>query len=196
MGESREHREARQLELQNAQSQLALEKQRADLQQQIYGQISPFATGLMGAGQQALKGIAPDFFQLGTRNALAGAFGQQRQNLADFLGRSGQGFGGLAAGPAANLGAQDSSAMGQSYADALNQALGLGVQGGNILQGQQGIFNPSPFGQLGTQGLTSYTQATPMQGFGSSLGQSLLGAAIGAGASWLSPGGIFKGAGK
>src|SRR5207249_7899252 len=164
----------RQMELQNAQSQLALEKQRADLQQQIYGQIRPFATGLMGAGQQAIKVIAPDFFQLGTRNALAGAFGQQRQNLADFLGRSGQGFGGLAAGPAANLGAQESTAMGQSYADALNQAMGLGLQGSNVLQGQQGIFNPQAYGGMAGQGFNNYTQATPMMGFGSSLGQSLL----------------------
>ncbi len=165
-----------------------MEQDRAALQQKIYGQISPFATGLMGAGQDALRGIAPDYFQLGTRNALAGAFGQQRQNLADFLGKSGQGFGGLAAGPAANLGAQESSAMGQSYADALSQALGLGVQGGNILQGQQGIFNPSPYGQLGTTGLNNYTQATPMMGFGSALGGSLLGSAIGAGTSFLTGG--------
>src|SRR5437773_2367111 len=130
MGESAEHKQARQQELQNAQLQQQIEKQNLALQQRAYGQISPFATGLLGAGQGALQGQAPDYFQLGTRNALASAFGQQRQNLADFLGRSGQGFGGLAAGPAANLGAQESSAMGQSYADALTQALGLGMQRG------------------------------------------------------------------
>jgi hypothetical protein len=188
MGESADHKQARQQELQQAQQQQQIEQQRVALQQQIYGQISPFATGLMGAGTNAMKGIAPDYFQLGTRNALASAFGQQRQNLTDFLGSSGQGFGGLAAGPAANLGAQESSAMGQSYNDALLQALGLGVQGGNILQGQQGVFNPAAYGQFATQGFNNYTQATPMQGFGGNLLQSLAGAAIGAGGSFLTGG--------
>lgn len=178
MGESSDHKQARQQELQNAQQQLAMQQQNFALQNRIYGQISPYAQGLLQMGQNAQKGIAPDSFQLGTRNALASAFGQQRSNLADFLGQSGQGFGGLAAGPAANLGAQESMAMGQSYADALNQALGLGLQGANVLQGQQGIFNPTPYGQLGTSGLNSYTQATPMSGFGAAFGQSILGAGL------------------
>lgn len=188
MGESSEHKQARQAVQANAQAQLQIEQQRAALQQSIYGQISPFAQGLLNMGQNAQKGIAPDSFQLGTRNALAGAFGQSRQNLTDFLGQSGQGFGGLAAGPAANLGAQESTAMGQSYADALNQALGLGLQGSNVLQGQQGVFNPQAYGQMGGQGLDQYLNATPMQGFGASLGQSLLGAGIGAGTSFLTGG--------
>lgn len=128
--------------------------------------------------QNAQKGIAPDSFQLGTRNALASAFGQSRQNLTDFLGTSGQGFGGLAAGPAANLGAQESTAMGQAYADALNQALGLGLQGSNVLQGQQAIFNPQAYGGLAGQGFQNYLQATPMSGFWQQLGGSILGAAL------------------
>lgn len=185
MGESSSHKQARQLEFQQAQTQQQVAAQNLALQRQVYSQISPFAGGLLNMGTQAQKGIAPDSFQLGTRNALAGAFGQQRSNLADFLGSSGQGFSGLAAGPAANLGAQESTAMGQSYADALNQALGLGIQGGNILQGQQGVFNPYPSASLATQGLNQYTQATPMQGFGANLLQSGLGAAIGAGSTWL-----------
>lgn len=193
MGESSEHKAARQQEQQLAQQQQAIQQQNFALQNKIYGQISPFATGLMTAGQNALQGKAPDYFQLGTRNALASAFGQQRQNLTDFLGQSGQGFSGLAAGPAANLGAQESTAMGQAYADALNQALGLGVQGGNILQGQQGVFNPVPYGQLATQGFQNYTNATPMSGFGSNLFSSILGAGLGAAGNWLSPGGFFKG---
>src|SRR5262249_17398427 len=179
MGESKEHKQARQQELQLAQQQAAIQQQNLELQRQIYGQISPYGQGLLNVGQNALKGIAPDYFQLGTRNALASAFGQQRQNLADFLGQSGQGFSGLAAGPAANLGAQESMAQGQAYADALNQALGLGVQGGNILQGQQGIFNPVPYGSLATQGLNNYTNSTPTSGFWGNFGQSLIGAGLG-----------------
>src|SRR6266480_243716 len=185
LGESAEHKQARQTELQNAKLQQDIEKANLARQNAIYGQISPFATGLLNMGQQAQQGIAPASFQLGTRNALASAFGQQRSNLADFLGSSGQGFGGLAAGPAANLGAQESTAMGQSYADALNQAMGLGLQGSNVLQGQQGIFNPQAYGGMAGQGFNNYTQSTPMLGFGSSLLQSGLGAAIGAGATWL-----------
>lgn len=188
MGESKDHKQARQIELQNAQLQQQIEKQNLAIQRQAYGQVSPFATSLLGAGQNALKGQAPDYFQLGTRNAIASAFGQQRQNLADFLGKTGQGFGGLAAGPAANLGAQESTAIGQSQADAINQALGLGLQGSNALQGQQAIFNPSPYGGYAGQGFNNYVQATPMQGFGSVLGQSLLGAGINAGASFLTGG--------
>lgn len=188
MGESADHKAARLQEQQLAQQQQQMQQQNFALQNKIYGQISPFAQGLMQTAQNAQQGIAPASFQLGTRNALAGAFGQQRQNLADFLGQSGQGFSGLAAGPAANLGAQESTAMGQSYADALNQALSAGIAGGNMLQGQQGIFNPAPYGQMAAQGFNNYTQATPMQGFGSMLGQSLLGAGIGAGASFLTGG--------
>lgn len=180
MGESSQHKQARQLELQNAQLQQQIEKQNLALQQKAYGQISPFAQGLLDMGTNAQKGIAPDSFQLGTRNALAGAFGQQRQNLADFLGQSGQGFSGLAAGPAANLGAQESTAMGQAYADAINQALGLGLQGSNVLQGQQSIFNPTPYAGLGTSGFQAYTQATPASGFWGNLGSSILGAGISA----------------
>lgn len=159
--------------------QQELEKNYAAIQQATRQQITPFAQGLLDLGNQARMGKAPDSFQLGTRNAIASAFGGQRQNLADFLGRSGQGFGGLAAGPAANLGAQESTAIGQSQADAINQALGLGMQGSNILQGQQSIFNPAPYGGMAGQGFNNYLQATPMQGFGASLGQSLLGAGIG-----------------
>lgn len=188
MGESSEHKKARQIELENAQLQQQIEKENLARQKEIYGQISPFATGLLGVGSAALQGKAPDFFQLGTRNALASAFGQQRQNLADFLGQSGQGFSGLAAGPAANLGAQESAAMGQAYADALQQALGLGLQGGNMLQGQQAIFNPSPYGQFAGQGFNDYVQATPSQSFGGMLGGALLGAAINAGTSYLTGG--------
>lgn len=178
MGESSEHKKARQIELENAQLQQQIEKDNLARQNQIYGQISPFATGLLGVGSAALKGKAPDFFQLGTRNALASAFGQQRQNLADFLGQSGQGFSGLAAGPTANLGAQESEAMGQAYADALNEALGLGLQGGNMLQGQQAIFNPAPYGAFAGQGFTNYLQNTPNGGFWSGLGGALTGAAL------------------
>jgi len=181
MGESSQHKQARQQELQNAQLQQQIEQQNLARQNQIYGQISPFAQGLLGMGQNAQKGIAPDSFQLGTRNALASAFGGARQNLTDFLGSSGQGFGGLAAGPAANLGAQESSAMGQSYADAVNQALGLGMQGGNMLQGQQAIFNPQGYGQMAGQGFQNNVQNTPMTGFWGNLGTSLLGAYYGAG---------------
>jgi hypothetical protein len=180
MGESAAHKQARQTELQNAQLQQQIEQQNLARQNQIYGQVSPFAQGLLGMGQNAQQGIAPDSFQLGTRNALAGAFGQQRQNLASFLGSSGQGFGGLAAGPAANLGAQESTAMGQAQADAINQALGLGLQGSNVLQGQQGIFNPTPYGSMAGQGFQNNVQNTPMMGFGATLGSSILGAGLSA----------------
>lgn len=178
MGESSAHKQARQQELANAQLQQQIEQQNLARQNAIYGQISPFATGLLNMGSQAQQGIAPASFQLGTRNALAGAFGQQRQNLADFLGSSGQGFSGLAAGPAANLGTQESTAMGQAYADAVNQALGLGLQGSNVLQGQQGVFNPTTYAGLAGQGFQNNVQNTPMSGFWGNLGSSLAGAAI------------------
>ena len=195
MGESSAHKQAREQELQNAKLQQQIEQQNLALQKQVFGQISPYASGLLGIGNAALKGQAPDFFQLGTRNAIASAFGGERQNLADFLGKTGQGFSGIAAGPAANLGAQEASAIGQSQADALSQALGLGLQGGNLFSGQQAVFNPTQYGGMATQGFNNYTQATPQSGFWGSLGGSLLGAGINAGTSWLSPGGFFKGAG-
>ena len=178
MGESAAHKQATQQAQQNAVLQQQIEQQNLALQRQIYGQVSPYAQGLLNMGTQAQQGIAPASFQLGARNQLASAFGQSRQNLADFLGKSGQGFGGLAAGPAANLGAQESTAMGQSYADAINQALGLGLQGSNVLQGQQGIFNPQTYGGMAGQGFQNVLQATPYTGF---WGQLLQSAAAGAG---------------
>jgi len=177
------------MELENAQHQRSIEDQNLKLQHQIYGQISPFASGLLGMGSKALKGQAPDYFKLGTRNALASAFGQQRQNLTDFLGQSGQGFGGLAAGPAANLGAQESMAMGQSQADAITQALGLGLQGGNMLGGQQAMFNPAQYGGMAGQGFNDYLQNTPNR---SVLGQ-VLGGLGGAALSAIPFGKMFGG---
>src|SRR5256885_5063716 len=63
LGESAEHKQARQTELQNAKLQQDIEKQNLARQNAIYGQISPFAGGLLNMGQQAQQGIAPASFQ-------------------------------------------------------------------------------------------------------------------------------------
>jgi|SRR5215467_12573846 len=188
MGESADHKKARQLELQNAKLQQDIEKENLARQKDIYGQVSPFGRGLVNAGTAAMHGVAPDYFRLGTRNALAGAFGQERQNLADFLGRSGQGFGGLAAGPAAHLGSEEARAVGDAENQAILNALSMGFQGSNVLQGQQSIFDPRAFGGMAGSGFQSYTQATPMMSGGAALGQSLLGAALNAGTSYATGG--------
>lgn len=171
MGESKDKKRARSEQLALARQEAQREAELLALQKQIYGQISPFATGLLGMGQDALKGIAPDYFQLGTRNAIAQAFGGERQNLADFLGTTGQGFGGLAAGPAANLGALESTAIGQAQADAIQQALGFGLQGGGLFTGQQQIFDPTRYGGLAAQGFGNILNQP-----GQNLGASALGA--------------------
>lgn len=174
MGESQATKDARRAQLEQAKKEAAREAELLAFQKQLSELITPFATNLTETGRRALQGIAPDFFELGTRNAIASAFSGERQNLADFLGQSGQGFGGLAAGPAANLGALEATSIGQSRADAIQRALELGLQGSNVLQGQQAVFNPVQYGALSAQG------------FGNILGQprsNLLGQLLGAGIS-------------
>lgn len=188
MGKTSNQKQAEAANLQIQQQQLALQKQQAALSQQAaqrqtaaYNQISPFAGSAIGIGNQAMQGNAPAAFTAQPLSNLAQSTNQNRQNLLDFFGQSGQGAGGLnsgiLAGPLANTYSDQAAQAASINQNAVLQGLNVGFQGANALQGQQAIFNPTGFagaasqaGGVGTQDPTQYQSA----------GQALAGSAIGA----------------
>jgi len=109
-----------------------------------------------------------------TQEAIASNFGAQRQNLVDALGQTGFSFGGgIGTAPFANLLSEEAGAQSGNVQNLVAQSLGLGLQGANILQGQQGIFNPVPVGSLANQSAQGISS-------GQELATALAGAGIGA----------------
>lgn len=185
MGKSSNQKQAESNNLAIQRQQLAALQRANQIQQQAYGQVSPFATSALKMGQDALNGKVPNQFLLPLRNQIASSFGQSHQNLIDALGANGQAGSGIAAGPLANMEQEQGVATGNATLQALLQGLGIGFQGSNALQGQQAIFNPSPLAQSGTGAGQSVIQAPG--GFGSQLVGGVLSAAAGAGSKWLAP---------
>jgi hypothetical protein len=152
---SRQQQQAQMQAMQQAQEQQAWADLMMGRQEEIYGQISPFAKEMLKIGQGALSGQIPqsfvDAFKLPARNALSSAYGGARGNLMEMLGSSGQLGSGLASGPLAAFEQNQAQAFGESDANAslqaLMQALGLGGQGASLLSGQQQMFNPLAYGQ-------------------------------------------------
>lgn len=136
-----------QQQIQLQQQQAALAKQYAQQQQQMFQQIQPIAQGGIAIGQQALAGQAPSAFTAQPLTQLAQGSQQNRQNLMDFFGQSGQIAGsgansGILAGPMANIGNQQALGAAQINQNAILQGLQTGFQGAGLLTGQQQIFNP------------------------------------------------------
>src|SRR5262245_49399312 len=101
---------------------------------QAFNAISPFGQSLITMGQLAQKGQAPDWMRNIIRAQMAQGFQTGRENLVDFLGDSGQGTSsGLAAGPFANLQAQEAQAYADAEQQAIMQAIGMGFQGANMM---------------------------------------------------------------
>lgn len=156
MGKSSNQKQAEQGNLQLQQQQIALQRQQAALaqqaasiQQQSYRSIQPFAQGALGIGNQAMAGQASSALTAQPLTQLAQSTQQNRQNLIDFFGQSGQGAGGLnsgiLAGPLANTYSDQAAQAASINQNAILQGMGIGFQGANALQGQQAIFNPAGF---------------------------------------------------
>ena len=148
------------------------------MRQDMYNQILPFAQMLIKAGIDPIA-----FLQTPQGQALLGPvkesigqeFDQARTNMFDWFSGSGVDpkASGLAMGPIANLFGSESKAQSDALRDFISNSMNMGLQGANILQGQQGVFNPGIAGGLSISAGNSLLNA-PRPGWG--LAQSLIGA--------------------
>lgn len=183
MGKSSNQKQAEKNNLAIQQQQLAALKDANAKQQQLFDLIKPFGQSALGIGQDALAGKAPNAFLLPQTNAISSAFSQGRQNLTEALGRSGQAGSGISAGPLANMENDQAVASGNARLQAILQGLNVGFQGGNVLSGQQAVFNPNADASTATSAGNTVIQAPG--GFGQQLLGGILGAGANAGFSWL-----------
>jgi len=159
------------LQMHQANQQAENQRQLLAQQQQIYGQISPFALSAIQQGQDAMNGnVSPSLLNallVPQRNQLAQDFSQAGNNLAEALGQSGAYGSGIGAGPMANLFAQQARAQSDASANARLQGLQIGMQNGfngaNLLNNQQSVFNPIPYGALGNDSANNILRINPQQ---------------------------------
>lgn len=179
MGKSGKQKKAEELSLQ--QQQLATQAFREDLalRQELFNVIRPFAEQLIQFGIDPVQFLQSPQGQALLRplqEATAQSFAGARQSLVDVTGA--RGFApasGVAAGPFASLFGREAAAQSGNIANLIAQSLNLGLQGGNVLQGQQAVFNPQITGQQATSAGRNVIFAPPGPGFG------LLQSGIGAG---------------
>lgn len=155
-------------------------KQNYAQQQEIYKQISPLATSLMGLG------ISPEDFMksslgqaiLGQQRAgISNEFDAARTNLTEGLGATGMTGSGVGVGPMANLFGNEATMNANLIQGLPLTGLNLAMGGANMLQGQQAMLNPLGYQSAAIGGY----QGTPQGGFwkqftenfGSTLGNSL-----------------------
>jgi hypothetical protein len=182
MGKSKAQKQQEQI----VQQQMDLAKQGQAQATNIYNTLAPFGQSLVGAGQQSAQGQPPPYFLNSILPSIGSGFQQARQNLVDFLGKSGQGTeSGIGAGPFANLQGEEANAHTDALTQAIMQGLNLGFQGSNVLSGQQSFFDPGRF--LGGAGYSN-TPLVQMPSFG----KSILGGLIGAGIKAIPFGNIFN----
>lgn len=149
------------------------------LRQDAYNQILPFAQLLMQAGIDPIAFLQTPQGQalLGpVRESIGQEFDQARSNMFDWFSGSGVDpkASGLAMGPIANLFGAESKAQSDALRDFISNSMNLGLQGANVLQGQQGIFNPATSGGLSLQAGNQVINAPRGPGWG--LAQQLIGA--------------------
>jgi len=184
LGKSKEQLQAQQANL--AVQQQSLEQMRRDaaIRERAYGAISPFGNQLLGLGQGSLTGDVPSWL-LGPMQEQTGKnFSQARSNLWDTLGSTGQLGSGVGTGPLAYLSAEEANALASNKWQARQTGIGLGLQGANVLSGQQALFNPNQSGATATMDPRQFAR-DPMLG-------NILGALIGAGGAAAS-GGLSRG---
>lgn len=146
------------------------------LREAAYKQIQPFAAMLIQAGIDPMKFLQTPQGQAmiaPQRSAISQNFEQSRVNLIDAL--AGSGIGGMGAGPLAALFGGEAQAQSDLLGQFLANSMNLGLQGGNLLAGQQATFNPQIAGSLGNQAAHTVINAPAGPGWG--LAQSLIGAA-------------------
>lgn len=114
------------------------------------------------------------------RQDIGNQFDQARMNLVDM--GAGAGFSpasGNMIGPLANMFSSEAMAQSGALQQLMSQGLNLGLQGANVLQGQQGVFNPNASLGSSINAGQSVIQAPVGPGWG------LAAAALGAGGTAL-----------
>jgi hypothetical protein len=160
-------------------------QERAAMQKQIFRQIQPFATMLMGLGidpAQFMQSPLGQGLLSQMRGGISDSFQGARQNLIENLGATGFQGSGVGFGPLANLFGQEAQAQSQLFQQLPQIGLNLGLQGANILQGQQGVFDPLGFAQTGIQGFNQLQQGQLLKNILGAAGMALggpLGGALG-----------------
>jgi len=155
MPKSKKKKESGRLELE--QQRLANKALQEDLKlrTQIFKSIEPLAKALLSLGLDpasilssplGVSLIAP------ARSAIGEEFEAARAQLVDFLGSRGLSTqSGVGVGPLANLFGEEAQQQAALVQGLPLQALNLGLQGANLLQGQQAIFNPQITGGIASQ---------------------------------------------
>lgn len=155
MPKSKKKKESGKLELE--QQKLANQALQDDLKlrMQVFKSIEPFAKALISLGLDPASILSTP---LGVsllapgRTAIGQEFEAARSQLVDFLGSRGLSTqSGVGVGPLANLFGQEAQQQSALVQGLPLQALQLGLQGANVLQGQQAIFNPQITGGIASQ---------------------------------------------
>jgi hypothetical protein len=155
MPKSKKKKESGRLELE--QQKLANQALQDDLKlrMQVFKSIEPFAKALisMGLDPAAILSTPLGVSLLAPgRTAIGKEFEAARSALIDTLGSSGLSTGsGVGVGPLANLFGEEAQQQASLVQGLPLQSLQLGLQGANLLQGQQAIFNPQITGGIASQ---------------------------------------------
>jgi len=164
---------------------VAIAKEQLAMQKELMAQITPLATQLIGLGidpsQFVQSALGQSLLSQG-RQGISSEFGQAKQNLAEQLGASGLTGSGVGVGPMGALYGQEALAQANLVGQLPQMGLNLGLQGANILQGQQGILNPQGFLGQGIAGYNSLQQRELLKPILGAAGSALsggLGTAIG-----------------
>jgi hypothetical protein len=167
------------MQVQLQKEELAQLQQSNALRNQIYQQIAPFANLLMQMGIDPIKFLqTPQGAAMlaPIREEISNNFEQARMNAVDMFAGTGFSPGsGLAAGPLASLYGQEVGAQAGALQNLFGNAINMGLQGANVLQGQQAIFNPSIAGGLANQAANTVITA-PATGL-RAIAPALIGAA-------------------
>lgn len=151
-------RQARQEQLDTSRELRRRANEEAALRLEQFNAIRPLATALLSLGIDPQTFISSALGQsiIGPqREAISSEFSAARQGAIEQFGSQGLTGSGVTAAPIANLFGQEARAQAQALQQLPLTGLQLGLQGANILQGQQAIFNPNT------------TAANALAGFGS-----------------------------
>ena len=155
MPKSKKKKESGKLELE--QQKLANQALQDDLKlrKQAFANIEPFAKAMIALGLDPASILSTPLgvsLLMPGRTAIGQEFEAARSQLVDLLGSRGFSTGsGVGVGPLANLFGQEAQQQSQLTAGLPLQAVQLGLQGANLLQGQQAIFNPQITGGIASQ---------------------------------------------
>ncbi len=154
-GKSQAQKESEGVELEREKAANEAFLQDLKIRKAIFGNIEPFAKALLALGLDPASILSSPLgvsLLMPGRMAIADEFEAARSQLVDFLGSRGLSTqSGVGIGPLANLFGQEAQQQSQLVAGLPLQAVQLGLQGANVLQGQQAVFNPAITGGVAAQ---------------------------------------------